>query len=132
MNQTLSACQLEEAYNTCGTAVYRLAMVYLGRRADAEDVTQEVFLRLLCRAPTFADGEHRRRWLLQVTANLCRDQLRGFWRRRVTELEDSLPAAAPEEQTALDAVMALPEQYRLGPSISTTTRATRWQRWLKS
>ena len=113
MNQTLSACQLEEAYNTCGTAVYRLAMVYLGRRADAEDVTQEVFLRLLCRAPTFADGEHRRRWLLQVTANLCRDQLRGFWRRRVTELDDSLPAAAPEERTALDAVMALPEQYRL-------------------
>ena len=112
MNQTLSACQLEEAYNTCGTAVYRLAMVYLGRRADAEDVTQEVFLRLLCRAPTFADGEHRRRWLLQVTANLCRDQLRGFWRRRVTELDDSLPAAAPE-RTALDAVMALPEQYRL-------------------
>ena len=103
MNQTLSACQLEEAYNTCGTAVYRLAMVYLGRRADAEDVTQEVFLRLLCRAPTFAE----------VTANLCRDQLRGFWRRRVTELEDSLPAAAPEERTALDAVMALPEQYRL-------------------
>ena len=70
MKQTRSACQLEEAYNMCGTAVYRLAMVYLGRRADAEDVTQEVFLRLLCRAPAFADGEHQRRWLLQVTANL--------------------------------------------------------------
>ena len=113
MNQTLSACQLEEAYNTCGTAVYRLAMVYLGRRADAEDVTQEVFLRLLCRAPTFADGEHRRRWLLQVTANLCRDQLRSFWRRQVTELEDTLPAAPPQELEALSAVLGLPEKYRL-------------------
>lgn len=113
MNQTLSACQLEEAYNTCGTAVYRLAMVYLGRRADAEDVTQEVFLRLLCRAPTFADGEHRRRWLLQVTANLCRDQLRGFWRKRVTELKDTLPTAAPEEREALSAVANLPDTYRL-------------------
>ncbi len=113
MNQTISAHQLEQAYDTCGPAVYRLAMVYLGRHADAEDVTQEVFVRLFCRAPAFQDGDHRRRWLLQVTANLCRDQLRGFWRKRVVELEDTLPAAPPEEQEALAAVTALPEQYKL-------------------
>ena len=108
MNQTISARQLEEAYDA-----YRLAMVYLGRPADAEDVTQETFVRLLCRAPAFADEEHRRRWLLRVAANLCRDQLRGFWRKRVTELEDVLPAAPAEEREAARAMMALPEQYRL-------------------
>lgn len=113
MHQTYDACRLEEAYNACGAAVYRLAMVYLGRPADAEDITQEVFLRLLCRAPAFTDGEHRKRWLLRVTANLCRDQLRSFWRKKVTALDDSLPAASPEEREALTAVMALPEQYRL-------------------
>ena len=69
-------------------AVYRLAYARTGNRADAEDVTQEVFLRLLCRAPTFADGEHRRRWLLQVTANLCRDQLRAAWEEDVVFAED--------------------------------------------
>ena len=88
-------------------------MVYLGRHADAEDVTQEVFVRLLYRAPGFADGDHEKRWLLRVTANLCKDQLKGFWRRQVTELEDTLPAAPPEEQEALAAVMALPERYKL-------------------
>lgn len=113
MNQTISARQLEEAYDACGAAVYRLALVYLRRPADAEDVTQEVFVRLLCRAPAFADEEHRRRWLLRVAANLCRDQLRGFWRKRVTELDEALPAAPAEEREALDAVMDLPEQYRL-------------------
>ncbi len=113
MNQTISAHRLEQAYDACGPAVYRLAMVYLGRHADAEDVTQEVFVRLFCRAPDFLDGDHQRRWLLQVTANLCRDQLRGFWRKRVVELEDTLPAAPPEEREALAAVMALPEQYKL-------------------
>lgn len=113
MNQTISARQLEEAYDACGPAVYRLAMVYLGRPADAEDVTQETFVRLLCRAPAFADEEHRRRWLLRVAANLCRDQLHGFWRKRVTELDDALPAAPAEEREAARAVMALPEQYRL-------------------
>lgn len=113
MNQTISACQFEAAYDAYGGAVYRLAMVYLGRPADAEDVTQEAFLRLLYRAPAFTGEEHKKRWLLQVTANLCRDQLRGFWRKRVVELEDTLPAAVPEEREALRAVAGLPKQYRL-------------------
>ena len=34
-------------------------MVYLGRYADAEDVTQEVFVRLLYRSPAFADESHK-------------------------------------------------------------------------
>ena len=113
MKQTIGACQFEAAYDAYGGAVYRLAMVYLGRHADAEDVVQEVFFRLLYRSPVFNDGDHQKRWLLQVTANLCRDQLRGFWRKRVTELEDTLPAAPPEELEALSAVLSLPEKYKL-------------------
>ena len=56
--------QFEASYDAYGAMVYRLAMAYLGRTADAEDVTQEVFCRLLWRAPGFADGEHEKRWLL--------------------------------------------------------------------
>ena len=113
MKQTISAQELEEAYDAYGAAVYRLAIAFLGRCADAEDVTQETFCRLLYRAPPFAGEDHRKRWLLQVAANLCCSQMRGFWRKRVTQLEDAVPAAAPEELAALNAVMALPEQYKL-------------------
>ncbi len=38
---------LQQAMDTCGDAVYRLALCRLNSRADAEDVYQEVFLRLL-------------------------------------------------------------------------------------
>ena len=113
MKQTVSADEFETAYDAYSGAVYRLAMVYLGQPADAEDVTQETFLRLLYRAPGFADEDHKKRWLLRVAGNLCRDQLRGIWRKQVSELEDTLPTAPHEEQQALAAVMALPEQYRL-------------------
>lgn len=113
MNQTIRSNTFEEAYDAYSGAVYRLAMVYLGRRADAEDITQEAFLRLLHRAPDFANEDHKKRWLLQVTANLCQDQLRGFWRKRVTELEDTLTTAGPEELKALNSVMSLPEKYKL-------------------
>lgn len=114
MKQAVSADEFETAYDTYSAAVYRLALVYLGQRADAEDVTQEVFVRLLCRAPAFTGENHKKRWLLRVTANLCRDQLRGLWRKQVTVLEeDTLPAAPAEEREAAHAVMALPEQYKL-------------------
>ena len=106
--------RFEASYDAYGAMVYRLAMVYLGRTADAEDVTQEVFCRLLWRAPDFLDGAHEKRWLLQVTANLCRDQLKGFWRKRAAALEADLPAARPEDRGVLEAVLALPEAYR-GP-----------------
>lgn len=113
MEQVISAQQLEDAYDAYGAAVYRLAVSYLGY-ADAEDVTQETFCRLLYRAPPFSDEEHRKRWLLQVAANLCRNQLKCFWRKQVTQLEENtFLAIAPEEMDALNAVMALPEKYKL-------------------
>ena len=77
-------------------------------------MTQEAFLRLLRRAPAFADGEHEKRWLLRVAVNLCRDQLRGFWRRRAVELEPGLPVRNPESLGLAEAIVALPEQYK-GP-----------------
>ena len=106
--------RFEAAWEAHGGAVYRLALVYLGRPADAEDVTQEAFCRLLDRSPAFADGAHEKRWLLQVTANLCRDQLKSSWRRQTAALAEELPAEGPEEAGVWEAVLALPETYR-GP-----------------
>ena len=106
--------RFETSYSAHGAAVYRLAMVYLGRPADAEDVTQEVFLKLLYKAPPFADGEHEKRWLLRVTANLCRGQLKGFWRRHTVALDESCPLRSEEDRALLETILALPETYK-GP-----------------
>ena len=56
--------------------VYRLALSMTGSPADAEDVCQTVFLKLLEKRPAL-DLEKERAWLLQVTANECR----SLWRR---------------------------------------------------
>ena len=47
--------------------LYRLAYARTGSRADAEDVMQEVFVRLLRARPEFRDEEHAKAWLLRVT-----------------------------------------------------------------
>lgn len=58
---------LEDAMEKHGDAVYRLALCRLGSRADAEDVYQDVFLRLLRDSTEFRDSEHLKAWLLRVT-----------------------------------------------------------------
>lgn len=104
--------EFEAKYDAYGAMVYRLAMVYLGSHADAEDVTQEAFLRLLYKAPEFADAEHEKRWLLRVTVNLCRDQLRGFWRTRTVSLESSYPIKDENMFGIADELVRLPEKYK--------------------
>ena len=86
------AARLVEQYSP---AVYRLAYAQTGSREDAEDITQETFLRLVRAAPAFRDGEHCKAWLLRVAANCagdlhrspgagvrCRWRRRGRWPRR--------------------------------------------------
>lgn len=97
-----------------GQAVYRLAYARTGSREDAEDITQETFLRLVRAAPVFRDEDHCRAWLLHVAMNCTRSLFRRPWRRRDLPLEEAANAAAPdgERGDVLEAVLALPEQYR--------------------
>ena len=57
--------------------VYRLAVNYTRNTAEAEDVCQTVFLKLLEQGSVTPGKE--KAWLMQVTANQCRDLLRSSW-----------------------------------------------------
>ena len=96
-----------------GPAVYRLAFARTGSRADAEDVMQEVFVRLLKAKPDFTDQEHAKAWLLRVAANCANDLFRAPWRRREEPLSETLSAPEePEPGGVVEAVLALPPKYR--------------------
>lgn len=106
--------ELEELVNRHAPAVYRLAYARTGSREDAEDVMQEVFLRLLRRAPELNGEDHLRAWLLHAAANSANSLHRRPWRRRELPLEEgAVQAAPPEHNEALEAVLALPEKYRV-------------------
>ena len=103
--------QLTELFYQYGDDVFRLAYSYLGVRADAEDVCQSVFLRLAEGRTVLLPGKEKS-WLLTCAANLCRSQLRSFWRRNVGELDESLPFPDGPDRALWDTVMALPPKYR--------------------
>ena len=96
-----------------GPAVFRLAYARTGSRADAEDVMQEVFVRLLKARPDFTGREHAKAWLLRVAANCANDLFRAPWRRREEPLSETLSAPeGPEPGGVVEAVLALPPKYR--------------------
>lgn len=63
-------------------SVVRIARHMLGDAAAAEDVAQDVFMRLQAALPGFRGDAALSTWLYRVTLNLCRDHLRRGKRRR--------------------------------------------------
>ena len=97
--------------------VFRVAFHWLGSRADADDVTQNVFLKLYREERAFESEAHVKHWLLRVAVNECKKILRAPWRRcaPIEGNETYLPASPPpsEEHAALmDAVLRLKPKYR--------------------
>ena len=99
-----------EAVAQYGSAVYRLAYAMTRSRSDADDVFQEVFLRLHRSAPDFANEEHRRAWLLRVTANCARSLLASPWRMRTLPLED-VYSYQDSVESAVDEALAHLDKY---------------------
>lgn len=88
MDQQAHAKRVEEAVDAFGDAVYRLALAQMRSAADADDVSQDVFLRLLREDRVFKNTEHMKAWLLRVTINRCRDLHRSAWRSVVSSTTD--------------------------------------------
>ena len=89
-------------------AVYRAAYHNCSCAADAEDVVQDVFEKLLNYDGRFESEEHLKAWLLRVAINRCRDLTRAA-RQKDTELDENIPAPDQmEDGSVLDAVRTLP------------------------
>ncbi len=103
-----------EIYLRRADLVYRVCFSFLKNPADTEDAVQNTFLRLLSSDPKFQDQEHEKAWLIVTASNLCRDQLRHWWKKREPlEWHEQTEAAPPTElDETLEALLSLPEKYR--------------------
>ena len=103
----------EDILNKYGNNLYRICLVTLKNQADAEDALQDTLVRYLQKAPRFESEEHQKAWLIRVAVNICRDMLRKR-RYHQEELENiPVPQADEQQQSALDALLTLQEQFRI-------------------
>lgn len=79
---------LEKDIEAYSDTILRIAVQNTKNYHDAEDVVQEVFIRLMNNYDGFESGEHKKAWLIRVTINLCRDINRSRRFKGLEPLED--------------------------------------------
>ena len=96
--------------------ILRICFTYSLGRADAQDICQNVFLKLLQSDRRFDTEGETRAFIIRMTVNECKDVLKSGWRRRSVPLDELIERETsflPEENTGLlSAVQRLPVKYR--------------------
>ncbi|WP_054955486.1 RNA polymerase sigma factor [Paenibacillus dakarensis] len=106
--------ELADAYQTYGSMLYKIAMIHLGNKEDAEEAIQETFIKLFYKAPEFSDQEHQKAWLIRVITNHCKNMQGSIWRRRVMRVEqiDDYFEFTSTDRALMDHVLQLPFKYK--------------------
>lgn len=115
MTQITSNIALD-AFRKYGDTVLRAAYACCGCFAEAEDITQEVFLSLHAKPQSFTDENHLKAWLLRAAVNRCKNYHNSFTKKKRVALEDADSCAlmcefTPEDDTVRKAVAKLPAKY---------------------
>ena len=117
--QEVSTASFDTLYSLYANEVLRVCYFYLGDRQRAEDVCQDVFVKLITAQPVLQTGKEKA-WLLKVALNRCRDLWRAAWVKRVVLGSPAMELTpAPDElnermerQELLSAIHKLPTDFR--------------------
>ncbi len=94
----------------------RVGCTWLGDRDDAQDICQNVLIKLLDRPRDFPDPGQERAWVIRLAVNECKNWKKSAWNRHRAPLEEGAALSTedpePEDGTLLDRARALPEMYR--------------------
>src|SRR5438034_6571283 len=87
----------EEIVRTHWRKVFNIAYKFVGRHDEAEDLTQDVFLKLFKSLKTFDRRANFSTWLISISRNLCIDHYRSVRREHdaVTHDVDVVTLAQP-------------------------------------
>lgn len=106
--------EIKEIYERHRQTVYRVCFAYMKNSEDAADAVQETFIRLIRKAPAFENTEHEKAWLIRTASNICKDELKHWWRKH--DDLDNYKETESTEKTEIDdvimAVMDLPNKYK--------------------
>src|SRR5262245_3096438 len=108
---------LEHLLNRFETKVFRMALTFLKDPARAEDVTQEIFLKLSQAMPAYDGRASPGTWLYTIARNTCLSASRSDSYRKVLPLDATSEPAGPAPTVITDMELAqsidrLPEVQR--------------------
>jgi len=105
-----------DIFNNYKNDIYRLVYSYTKNTYDADDITQNVFIKLYNNFNQFKDEVHIKKWLITVAINESKNLFLSAWKKKIypmtKSIENSL-ATNLENDEVLDTVLSLPKKYRI-------------------
>ena len=85
----------------------RIALTKTESSHDADDIFQDVFLKLFESGKEFESEEHRKAWIIRVTINCCNSHFTAPWRKNISSFDDVLENSLADED---DGTVSLEEK----------------------
>lgn len=114
MLQRYNEYQIQLVIDQYSDMVYKLCLVYLKRAHDAEDALQEIFIKIIEKAPYFNNKEHEKAWIITVTCNHCKNILKHKRNKYEIEFDESHISYIEnnDDKEILQLIFTLPLNYR--------------------
>lgn len=106
---------IDEIVDRYADMVYRIALTQMKNVHDAQDIFQEVFLRLVKNIDSIQNEEHLKSWLIRVTLNCSKTNLMSAWRKHTQPLEEKqnqIVFETKEQSDLYEYIQKLPKKYR--------------------
>lgn len=107
--------EITRIYNKYVDMVYKICFMMFKNVPEAEDATQNVFIKLINHISEFGSDEHIKAWLIVAAKNECKNMLKYWYRSKRADI-DSLPESTYENENnddTLEKVLSLDKKYRL-------------------
>ncbi len=82
-----SDIEVTDVYMRNADMVYKIAYLYMGNEADAEDILQNVFIKFIKSETYFMSVNHEKAWFITVTKNECKDVIKSVWKSRREDIK---------------------------------------------
>lgn len=103
---------MEDIVEKYSDMILRIAYQNLKNKTGAEDILQEVFVKLISVKNRPLEEEHLKAWLIRVTVNLCKNYWKAAWIRKTVPLEENWLQISENNITLWEELWSLPAKYR--------------------
>lgn len=107
----MSREELERLISLYRRTIYRVALNYVKNPQDAEDISQDAFVKLYTCRECFGTDENIKAWLIRVTINLSKNLLKRNGRRGWSELPADIPCEDSTDIALYDCIRRLKPEY---------------------
>ena len=106
--------EFDAKYNDYGKMLFKIAFLYVGNSADAEDILQDVFIKYLSGRYSCKDSDREKAWFIRVTQNKALDFLKRKGRKNISldDIENFTYEKNDNSADILREILALPEKYK--------------------